>query len=288
MNQNSYLFDKFGAKIFCRHCKSRGFEDKHHPNDCKMCGFCGKIDQHLPSCKLKIEALKKGQNKRNNEVHKAMRRSVLIDNSKSLSPSEPVGLDVEKIQGLNGQMLPGWVSVYQNPKQKRHQPRTDDIVYSAKIRQLPSDVKNYATPWSGLSRIDLSERAVPWDQVKKRLREILSGRTVVGVALNKDLIDLGLEDIEAEKIDLQQIFYDDNNQPISLKILAYALLNKKIQEFAENFNNNKAHDPVIDSRITLKIYKNLAKFQPINGSYQWCRDTVEQALMTGIIKNHAH
>ena len=281
--------DKFGAKIYCRFCKSKGFSDDHHPNDCQTCRSCGgQVNKHLPECTDKKFIQKNVKKvKRNSEEPLAMRRAVLIDNSRNLDPTEPLGIDVEKIQGLEGEMLPGWVSVYHNPKTKRHDPRPDDIVYSAKIRQLPTDVRNYATPWSGLTRLDLSERAIPWEEVREKLKEILKGKTIVGVALQKDLIDLGLGDIEANKVDLQQIFRDDNNQPISLRILAYALLNKKIQEFADNYDRSKAHDPVIDSRITLKIYKNLAKFQPIDGSYQWCREIVDKALASGELIDHA-
>ena len=274
-------FDCFGAEIFCRFCRKLNFDCDHHPNDCNTCYNCGEkghLRSTCPKSGLSIKSVN-----RNEKRSKSMRKQILIDNTSQLSKDEPISIDVEKVQGKDGQMLPGWVCVYKRGKNRRRQ-KPDDIVYSAKIRQLRKDVDSYATPWSGLTRIDLSERSVPLNDVQVKLKEIFKERTLVGVAVKKDLIDLGLSADVYQTIDLQDVFRDEKDQPISLKVLSYAILGKKIQEFADNYDKDKAHDPVIDSRMTLKIYNRMQNCKPNNGSYQWCRDLVNQAIMTGQIR----
>ena len=54
-------------------------------------------------------------------------------------------------------------------------------------------------------------------------------------------------------MDIQSDFRDKNDQPIDLKTLAFALLKKRIQSFDEK--RPKGHNPIIDSRMAVKLYK---------------------------------
>src|SRR4051812_34748030 len=152
MNKN-FEFDKFGAKIFCRFCREKKFEFNHHPNDCRTCFKCGKVGHIEKSCGNPEENY---FSKRTITYKtKSMQRTVVIDNSHRLPPRETVAFDLEKVRGKDGQMAAGWVSIYRSTKKKRHdKAEPDDLVYSAKIRQLPSEVDSYQTLWSGLSRLD--------------------------------------------------------------------------------------------------------------------------------------
>ena len=278
--KNKILFDKFGARIFCRFCKEKGYKDNHHSIECNTCYNCGTKGHIAKYC---------GKDKPGEQIkNTSMRRQVYIDNIDKLFPKEPVSLDVEKVQGYDGQMLPGWVCVYRIGKYSRHnKQKPDDIVYSAKIRQLKDKVSTYATPWSGLTRLDLSERAVDLTEVRCKLYQIFQNRTLVGTALRNDLFDLGINTESLELFDLQNVFRDSNDQPISLKILSYALLGKRIQEFSPTYDELKVHDPVIDSRITIKIFNKMKNFKPVDGSYQWCRDIVDDAIKSGKLTTHA-
>ena len=171
----SKRFDKFKAEIFCRVCRSNGHDDKHHPNMCRSCFHCGeKHDRkecpmlnpyHIPKIPKIVTDLKP------KNPGLAMRRYAIFDNGDKLEPDEPVAIDIEKVRGVStptqtNPMLPGWIVVYQFPTKKR-KANMEKVVYSAKIRQLKHNVQNYATRWSGLARIDLSEEAIEFEQVKK-------------------------------------------------------------------------------------------------------------------------
>jgi hypothetical protein len=187
-------------------------------------------------------------------------------------------------------MIPGWVCLYRYDKKSRCR-GCENVIYSAKIRQLKKHVKDYSTRYSGLTRLDLSEESIPIKQILKELRVICKDRTIIGVNLDKDLQYLGLShnDIPYEnRFDLHSVFIDENNQPISLKVLTYVILGKRIQEFDPKYDPMKAHDPIIDSRSTIKIFNLMDKIKPINNSYQWIRDIAEQAIYEGRLQIYAH
>ena len=136
--------------------------------------------------------------------------------------------------------------MHQYPKHGRKR-NTDLIVYSAKIRQNKIDVKSYATRWSGLTRLDLSEEAIEFEKVKKRLEIILKDRIVVGIGLDDDLKTLGLSNLIKQdfRFDFLNHFTDDQDQPIGLKKIAFGFYNKLIQEYNPKFDPLLGHNPVI-------------------------------------------
>lgn len=267
--------DKFNVKIQCRHCKSRGFQSNHHPNDCKTCYACGIHGHKARDC----------QNPK--PMTTPPTRQTLIDNRHLLIENEPLGVDVEKVQHC-GKPLAAWVVITQHPsKGKVRRQQNESIIYSAKIRRLRHEITSFQTPWSGLAAIDLSERSIPIEKVQRDLRAILNGRMLVGIGLRNDLESLGIDESisERNRFDFLDRFKDERNQPISLKYLAFGILGKKIQEFAEDFDPLRCHNPIINSRTTIKIFKQMEHVnnQPINGCYQWIRNLVDYAIECGQI-----
>ena len=216
------------------------------------------------------------------------RRVRCVDNTEFLRESEPVSLDVKKIR--NGrQLVAAWVAVCQQPLRQKKQ-RTDYVIYSAKIRRLPMNKQtNYNTRYSGLTRLDLCEQAILIDEVRDRLRLISRNRLIVGIGLDEDLKSLGLQNEipRSNRYDFLDHFKDSDARPINLKSLAYGFLGKRIQEFAPNFDPERCHDPIIDSRMTIMIFyaKDHANNQPLNGSFQWIRNLVDEAKGCGLIRS---
>ena len=115
-------------------------------------------------------------------------------------------------------------------------------------------MKSYATRWSGLTRLDLSEQSIEFKEVKKRLEIILKDRIVVGIGLEDDLKTLGLSNLIKQdfRFEFLDHFKDENDQPIGLKKIAFGFYNKLIQEYNPDFDPLLGHNPVIDSRFTIK------------------------------------
>ena len=262
-------YDSFGALIFCRFCKSKNFDYNHHPNDCHTCYGCGRMGHNKKDCQT---------------ISLSPRRLPFIDNSHLLLPDEPVSIDVEKVR-IGRDNVSGWVVICQYPAGKKRK-HIDPVVFSAKVRRLKREVTSYSTPWSGLTRIDLSERALPLEVVQIELKRILKNRLVVGIGLREDLRSLGLEDVipTDNQFEFMDHFIDDKDQPISLKALAYGFFGKLIQDYSPGFSPERGHDPVIDARMTIKIYKSKdhAHNQPIGGRYQWIRNLVDEAKRRGL------
>lgn len=286
-------FDKFGSEIVCRFCKNKGRPYTHHPNTCSYCYTCGGTQHHYSNCPQTINP-KKINPRRTKEIipDNSVRRKPFVDNRHLLTPNEPVAIDVEKVQGHNT-ILPGWVSIVRYPKTGRTR-NSEKVVFSAKIRQLRQNVKSYASKWSGIHRIDVSEEAVPYAEVKPILFDILKDRLVVGLGLQDDLRRLELDRLVKieNRFEFGEIFIDGKGDPIGLKKLAYAFLGKKIQEYDPHYDPLKGHNPAIDARISMEIYNSKDKpynqpiYNPKKGrsTYQWCRNLVDEAIISGKIR----
>jgi hypothetical protein len=224
-----------------------------------------------------MSSTRRKRNRRQNlRPNQAPRRRACIDNFRSdLHPvSVPMAIDVEMVVSLDRKQLAAWIAISGLPVTKRR--NANWLVYSAKILCNPNEIKTYATKWSGLRAIDLSEGTLERSEVQKRISEILKGRDVVGMGLRGDLKSLGIEIPHRFQKDIGHMIKDDNGNSIKLRDMALGFYGKRIQEYTEN-DMFQGHDPVIDSRYTIKIYNDLLTGslpEPANDSYQWLRETV--------------
>ncbi|XP_054155658.1 uncharacterized protein LOC128954115 [Oppia nitens] len=290
MNNSQIKRDYFGAPIICRFCRAKGFDFGHNPSKCTRCYHCGDIGHDQKHCYLLTGQMPTNSNKKlKTKDSLSARRAILIDNISDLIPNEPVSIDVEKVEGVRGEFLPAWVVIYRNPKGRKYR-NCQKIVYSAFIRQL--NVAKFMTRWSGIVRLDCSEDAIPFDIVKKRVELALKDRPVVGIGLEEDLKCLKVSDIVpiGKRFEFKDHFLDERRQPISLKALTFAVFGDKIQEYQDNYDPLKGHDAVKDARYTLQLYQlyidNKLNQQPSDTepglmSYQWCRNSVNDAVKAG-------
>ena len=290
--------DKFGAIIECRFCKARGFEYAHHPMTCKRCYTCGSQAHLRKQChnnpwreekQRNVSRFPKSPNK-----FPSMRRVIYRNNFQDLEPNQPVAIDVEKVDGF-GKLLPGWIVVVRYPLNNHQRQHQDQVVFSAKIRQLPGDVNRYSTLYSGLAQIDLSEQSKELTEIIPILTKILSDRLVIGIGLEEDLKQIQMDKIvkKENRFEFHDHFFDSEHQPISLKALTFAFMNKRIQEYKPDFDVLLGHDPVVDARYTMMVYrlytleKSREAFGPLNwdssvgkmqvANHQWVRNLITYA-----------
>ena len=190
---------------------------------------------------------------------------------------EPIGLDAEYVRDRKtNKLLPGWValSIYSSSK------KIEGCIFQSKIYHKESDVDRMEK-FSGITRAMIREGR-KYEQIKPQLKFFLDNFTIVGAGIVKDLEVLGLPEYRDNCIDIQDDFRDHNNQPIDLKTLSYALLNKRIQSFDDR--RIKGHNPIIDSRMAVKLYKR-RKEGLINSesdeesgshSFEFCRKAVRE------------
>lgn len=128
-----------------------------------------------------------------------------------------------------------------------------DVVYDKYI--MPTHpVTDFRTKWSGICRQHLYN-ATPFMQAKKEIVKILAGKVVVGHAVHNDFKSLSYSHPAGLTRDTSRIpllnkkagFPD--NQAVSLKRLAKALLNQDIQV------GKKGHSSVEDAKAAMELYK---------------------------------
>ncbi|XP_036390995.1 apoptosis-enhancing nuclease-like [Megalops cyprinoides] len=142
-----------------------------------------------------------------------------------------------------------------------------EVLYDKYIKpQHP--VTDYRTRWSGICKRHLLH-AVPFDQAKKEIIQILKEKVVVGHALHNDFRALGflpprhmIRDTSRMRL-LRRLSKFPNRGSISLKNLARALLNRNIQM------GMNGHSSVEDAMAAMDLYK------LVEG--QWEQDFLSQA-----------
>ncbi|XP_054161395.1 uncharacterized protein LOC128959463 [Oppia nitens] len=267
-NKNKITFDKYGAKIFCHHCKDSGFTYSHHPYDCNTCWTCGNLGHITKDCKTNTFKIR-GQSCNNIGYY---------ENSNSLC-FKYIAIDVEKLSNHNDKLIPGYVAIVGFNEQRCK--NNYDLLFAAKYRYHRKEIKRYLTQWSGLLPSYHGQRATPPHIVKDKLLKIINNKIIVGNDIVNDLKCLDIyKNINQDKVvDLNKIFIDSKGQPIALRHLSLTILNKKIQENKQN--SIKGHDPVIDARCCAKIYlKYMRKEIKVgcDGTYQWIRQEADNRL----------
>ncbi|KAG7473926.1 hypothetical protein MATL_G00100910 [Megalops atlanticus] len=128
-----------------------------------------------------------------------------------------------------------------------------EVLYDKYIKpQHP--VTDYRTRWSGICKRHLLH-AVPFDQAKKEIVQILKGKVVVGHALHNDFRALGflpprhmIRDTSRTRL-LRRLSKFPNRGSVSLKNLARTLLNRNIQM------GMNGHSSVEDAVAAMDLYK---------------------------------
>uniref|UniRef100_A0A8C4TMK5 Apoptosis-enhancing nuclease-like n=1 Tax=Erpetoichthys calabaricus TaxID=27687 RepID=A0A8C4TMK5_ERPCA len=115
-------------------------------------------------------------------------------------------------------------------------------------------VVDYRTPWSGIWSHHL-QNAIPFNEAKNEVLQILMGKVVVGHALHNDFRVLGyfhpthlIRDTSKQKILLLKAGFPAK-QSVSLRKLAKELLHQNIQ------CGSNGHCSVQDARAAMELYK---------------------------------
>ncbi|KAJ0066488.1 hypothetical protein NL108_013655 [Boleophthalmus pectinirostris] len=128
-----------------------------------------------------------------------------------------------------------------------------DVVYDKFIRP-PLPITDYRTRWSGIRRSDLYE-AMPYDQARKEILKLITGKVLIGHAIHNDLKVLNYVHPKAQIRDTSRIPLLNAKagfpvqQPASLKRLTKAIFNRDIQ------TGKKGHSSVEDAKATMDLYK---------------------------------
>ncbi|NXE30707.1 I20L2 protein, partial [Ardeotis kori] len=128
-----------------------------------------------------------------------------------------------------------------------------DVVYDRYIRPA-APIVDYRTRWSGIRRQHMAG-AVPFAKAQREILRILSGKVVVGHAIDNDFKALKYFHPKALTRDTSRIPLLNRkggfpeNTAISLKRLTKELLHKDIQV------GKNGHSSVEDARATMELYK---------------------------------
>ncbi|KAI5106198.1 interferon-stimulated 20 kDa exonuclease-like 2 [Silurus meridionalis] len=131
-----------------------------------------------------------------------------------------------------------------------------DVIYDKFIKPV-NPVTDLRTRWSGVRWQDL-KNATPFKQAQREILKILTGKVVVGHAVQNDFKVLHYSHPahlmrDTSRIPtLNQKAGLPENQPASLKTLSKVLLNRDIQM------GKKGHSSVEDAKATMELYKIVA------------------------------
>lgn len=134
--------------------------------------------------------------------------------------------------------------------------------------------------------------------VKEEVKFYLDNYTIVTAKAESDLHALGLSNYVTKVIDIQSqdYFVDSHDQPIKLRTLAYGAKSRTIQEYDSRPYMRRRHNPIIDARITVELYKlhQKGRFEKKPGcddqmSYGWCREKeMTDPRISAIIEEEKH
>ncbi|KTF77680.1 hypothetical protein cypCar_00020241 [Cyprinus carpio] len=128
-----------------------------------------------------------------------------------------------------------------------------DVIYDKYIKPI-YPVTDFRTRWSGIRRQDLLH-AIPFDQAQKEIVKIITGKVVVGHAINNDFKALKYFHPACQTRDtariplLNQKAGLPENEMVSLKRLTKAIFKKDIQ------TGKGGHSSVEDAKATMELYK---------------------------------
>lgn len=128
-----------------------------------------------------------------------------------------------------------------------------DVIFDKFIKPI-NPVTDFRTRWSGVRRQDLFN-ATPFHQAQKEIVKILTGKMVVGHAINNDFKALKYFHPACQTRDTSRIPLLNQkaglpeHETVSLKRLTKAIFNKDIQR------GKRGHSSVEDAKATMELYK---------------------------------
>ena len=126
-----------------------------------------------------------------------------------------------------------------------------NIIYSA---YLLNDLKriDLMEKYSGLTERQITN-GTRFEIVKEDIKYFIENYEIVGCNVKEDLKSLEFEDLHTKCIDVQKpgYFVDKLRQPISLKILNFSNLNKRIQDFDKD-RCYTGHSALTDATLTIR------------------------------------
>lgn len=160
----------------------------------------------------------------------------------SINGKEIVALDCEMVEGMDYNSILARVSIV-----NYHGAVIFDSFVSSQY-----EIGDYRTPFSGVRPEDL-DGAPSFSSIQGRVRRILSNKIVVGHSLDFDFNALQFNHAIENKRDIGKSGFiisrygTHRRQPVSLKTLAYKILNRSIQV--------GEHDSIEDATASMDIYK---------------------------------
>lgn len=158
-----------------------------------------------------------------------------------------VALDCEMIRAHSGKHLCGRVVIVGTNDNSHF-----TVLLNTYVKYNPDSIANYLTPWSRITQ-DLMMTGIPLAQVKARVRELITGCTLVTLNGRADMLSMcfSMQEIEqrCKFIDIQTYFKRESGQPFGLGPL--------VEYFGYKDDSRPVvidHDCVYDAVYTLVLY----------------------------------